>query len=380
MPTSLEQRATPPLTVMHLASGDLWAGAEVQLYTLSRELQKRPDINLHVVLLNEGKLADILRNEGIETTVFDENKLSGFEILSKLRKLVKQIQPNIIHTHRQKENVLGSIAALFQRGCKSVRTVHGDSEHNPKLSSPHKFLFYLLDKWSGLYLQKNIISVSDELSQKLNSTFPKDKIATIYNGVDSEYVKKESEAFSPHLPGKTSRIKIGIFARLVPVKRLDLFVNIAQEISKQRPDEFQFYIFGDGPLKQEISSQISAKELSNDVFMMGHVDNALPYIRTMDAILITSDHEGLPMSLLEAVVSATPVISPKLGGPSSVLSGFTPSLLVDQRTPNDYLQVLDNISQEGFGKIGEKLSAFLDTTYLSSTNANLVTKIYRGEL
>lgn len=368
-----------PVHVIHLASGDLWAGAEVQIYTLTRELHKYPQLALHVVLLNEGKLADKLREEGIGVTVIDESRYSTLSILRKFLRLARNFKPSIIHTHRQKENVIGSITSALIKGCISVRTTHGASEHIPSLFHPHKFLFHLLDLMCGRYLQRKIISVSEELTEKLAGEFPRAKIATIYNGIDKQLIQTQATATVAELPGNPACCKIGIFARLVPVKRLDLFIQIADYISSQRPNEYQFFIFGDGPERQNTENLVAKMNHRDSLFMLGHVANPIPYMKTMDAILLTSDHEGLPMSLLEAVVIGTVVISPRLGGPMEVLKGFSPSLIVESRSPERYLEKLDLLKQIGFASAGEQLAAQLPEHFYSDYNARQIVKIYEGK-
>ena len=101
------------INVLHIASGDLWAGAEVQLFTLAKALNNKQDINISVVLLNHGTLEQKLLRNGINVIVLDESALNGFQILWRLFTAIREIQPDVIHTHRVKENILGSVAALF---------------------------------------------------------------------------------------------------------------------------------------------------------------------------------------------------------------------------------------------------------------------------
>ncbi|MFW2438942.1 MAG: glycosyltransferase [Arenicellales bacterium] len=120
-----------PLKVMHVASGDLWAGAEVQLSTLARALHAMPDTSVSVILLNYGRLEQELKKSGINVIVLDESKLNGFQILYRIAQIIRKQKPGIVHTHRLKENILGSIAAHSVSRTVSMRTVHGAPEHPP---------------------------------------------------------------------------------------------------------------------------------------------------------------------------------------------------------------------------------------------------------
>lgn len=99
--------------VLHIASGDLWAGAEVQMFTLARALQNDLNIRVNVVLLNHGKLEHELRMAGIRTIVLDESKFNSVRILCQLVRTIRELRPDVIHTHRLKENILGSFLVFY---------------------------------------------------------------------------------------------------------------------------------------------------------------------------------------------------------------------------------------------------------------------------
>ena len=122
--------SSEPLTILQIASGDLWAGAETQLYYLATALNGFPCIQLHVVLLNDGFLNKKLTEKGVSVTVLDEKKFNVLVLLYKITKLAFQINADVIHTHRYKENILGGIASLLHSHSKCIRTVHGAPEYN----------------------------------------------------------------------------------------------------------------------------------------------------------------------------------------------------------------------------------------------------------
>ena len=171
------------INVLHIASGDLWAGAEVQLFTLAKALNNKQGINISVVLLNHGTLEQKLLKNDINVIVLDESTLNGFQILWQLITVIREIKPDVIHTHRVKENILGSIAALFNN-IPTVRTQHGAPEHKPAWFHIPKRLILFMDWFCGRFLQKKIIAVSEDLAGILQKSFPADKIKVIENGID----------------------------------------------------------------------------------------------------------------------------------------------------------------------------------------------------
>lgn len=171
--------STYPMKVLHIASGDLWAGAEVQLFTLTKALKNNSDTTVDIILLNHGILERKLISNGIKVIIVDESKLNGLIILWKIIRIIHQMQPDVIHTHRIKENVLGSLAALLNGNIPNLRTTHGAPEHAPSWKQPTKRLFHWLNIICGRYLQHAIIAVSDDLADQLNKEYPAKNIHVI---------------------------------------------------------------------------------------------------------------------------------------------------------------------------------------------------------
>jgi len=161
-----------PVRVLHIASGDLWAGAEVQLFTLAKALKNNTNTIVDIILLNYGILEKKLIGNGINVIVFDETKLSSLAILWKLIRIIHQVQPDVIHTHRLKENILGCVAARLNGNIPTLRTAHGAPEHSPSWRQFPKRIIHWLDFFCGRYLQQAIISVSEDLAERLKKRFP----------------------------------------------------------------------------------------------------------------------------------------------------------------------------------------------------------------
>ena len=142
-----------PVRVLHIASGDLWAGAEVQLFTLAKALKNNTNTIVDIVLLNHGILEQKMLDCGINVIVLDESKLNGLTILRQLIHITHQIKPDVIHTHRLKENILGSIAARLNGNIPSLRTSHGAPEHPPSWRQLPKRIIYWLDFFCGRFQQ-----------------------------------------------------------------------------------------------------------------------------------------------------------------------------------------------------------------------------------
>ncbi len=291
------------MKVLQLASGDLWAGAEVQLYYLAKALHRHPEVELSVVLLNEGQLAQRLREQGIPVQVFDESRLSSGQIGRELYRLMRRLRPALLHTHRLKENIVGSVAAALN-GVPSLRSVHGDSEHRGLKQT----LFESVNRFCGRHLQAGIIAVSEELRGKLLPVYGPERLTVIENSLDAA----ELEALAARGPApewEPGPLHVGLVGRMVEVKRADLFLDIAERTLLAAPDaDIRFHLIGDGPLLEGLRASAAERGLESRVRFHGFVANTAPWLQALDLLLFTSDHEGLPMTLLEAMTLETPVM------------------------------------------------------------------------
>lgn len=319
-----------PLRVMHIISGDLWAGAEVQAFTLLQQLQ--PKVQLHVVILNDGELSKRLLALNIPVTIVPESELSSWRILNEFKRLIREFQPDILHTHRQKENIFGSIAncwaALFRgKRAKSLRTTHGAPEFSPK--GKQKIQVWL-DNFVGNYLQHAIIAVSEELALKLSTVFPAKKIHTIRNGVNQAYLLEQAKEadFRSQYPQHTH---IGIIGRIEPVKRIDIFLDAATLLIHQMPSphNLKFHVIGEGSLKATMQAKTQQLGLSEHIQFHGHRQDMASCIKSLDIIVMCSDHEGTPMTALEAMALGTPLIAHNTGGLKDILQDHPQHLVSD---------------------------------------------------
>lgn len=363
---------TSRIKVLHIISGDLWAGAETQAFTLIVTLSRQCDIM--VALMNHGELEKRLITAGITTTVIDERLLSSARITRRLVDIIKQFQPDIIHTHRQKENILGSLANLIahkslSKRAASIRTTHGAPEH--KAAGLKKGII-LLDNYCGKYLQDAVISVSQDLRKHLTHIFQEEKIHTIQNGVDIDSLSRTLPAEDIHAHANT-QVNIGIIGRLEPVKRVDLFLRAAQLVLAQcATHNLCFHIIGDGRLKEELVNLAQQLNISKHVVFHGHRSDSIKAIAAMNQVVMCSDHEGTPMTALETLALGKPLIAHNVGGLSEILSEY-PELLVDDHSAEGYsAKILQSLDKPTITR--------LKPVYSSQKNAEQTFTLYQSIL
>lgn len=322
----------PPITVTHIVSGDLWAGAEVQVYNLCHALAASDEVAVTAVIFNPGILHEKLVELGLPVTLADEANTGPLAIAKAIASHCKVQSTDIVHTHGFKENVLGVLGKELARVRYSVRTVHGNPEHGFTFTKPHKWLISRLDIWLGRLRQQAVIAVSSQLEQTLEPTFP-GKVRKIFNFVNVEEIQR---TWPPEIKNSQKHETVlGIVGRLVPVKRVDIFIK-AIALLKEQGYDCRGAIIGDGPLEEQLKNLAFELGVSDRISFKGFVNPALKEIRNLDALVMPSDHEGLPMTLLEAVALGVPVFAHNVGGIPEVLDTWEYGMLIDDQIPQAY--------------------------------------------
>lgn len=366
---------------MQIASGDLWAGAEVFVFTLAKTLQKMFGVQVTTILLNHGELERRLRQEGLSVVVIEESRLNGFELLAALYRIIRDIKPGVIHTHRIKENILVSVASLLGGGIPSLRTTHGAPEHPPSITAPLQRFIHFLNWFSGRFVQRKVVSVSHDLAALLEKDFPRAKLCVIENGADVDAIRAAADKGTHAGLAAPGTLRIGIAGRLVPVKCVDLFIRSAHHLLDKHPDlNASFHIFGDGPLRADLEELIDSLNIGHAVHFEGHCDDMPKALRQLDILLVTSRHEGLPMIVLEAMALRTPIIAHSVGGIPAVLDNGACGVLVTDHSEAGYADAIYQLatSPKLCSDLTENAFQRVSTRYSAEQNAAAYLSLYRA--
>lgn len=335
------------LRLIHVASGDLWAGAETQTYNLVRRLSGRRLADLCVVLLNHGELEVRLARDGISVFVIDESLHGTVTILAKLLQLVRRFRPHLIHTHRAKEHLLGATAAALVPGVRSLRTVHGMPETmiTSRQLAIRSRMIMALDQFVATRMQVCSIAVSDDLANTLSRTLGRANVVSIPNGIDVDETNRAADA-PPPLPND-GRMGIGCIGRLVSVKRIDVFLQAARIIASAHPNTYRFYVVGEGPMRGSLEEHARRLGLGDNCVFTGFLPEPLPLLRRLRALVLTSDHEGTPMVALEALALGVPVVAHAVGGLVSLLDTEGLGHLVQSQDPQLIAKAILSVAPPG---------------------------------
>ncbi len=290
-----------------------------------------PNIDLSVIVLNRGKLAAELQVLGIPVRVIDETSLSLPRIMSDVVAALNRHNPSIVHTHRYKENLIGYLGSRVLKGnTYLVGTQHGLPELHGHAGVIRQLVSMLNFRLLASKFQ-SVVAVSEDVRNALvrNHSLPEKSVRVIRNGV--------SIPQSAILGRPDSTFVIGSAGRFVPVKDYLLMVEIARRV-RERNQQIRFELVGEGPMRQDISVAVTKANLGPAFCICEFCDEIATFHRGLNAYLNTSLHEGIPLSVLEAMAYGLPVIAPRVGGLSEIITDGEEGFLVDTRDPEHFVE------------------------------------------
>ena len=241
-----------------------------------------------------------------------------------LVKAIREFKPNIIHTHTAKAGFLGRLASLVSLQ-KSVRV--------------HTFHGHLLNGYFGTFKRTLVVVAEKALAfatQQLLAVGNKVRQDLLEAGIGS----KEKFGLMPpglaigNLPSKNDaltffglnneRLQCAFIGRVTQIKRPDRFLDVVSEI-KKRNISLDFFIAGDGELLEACRERIIAEDLP--VKVLGWQSNIEKVLSAADIVVLTSDNEGTPLSLIQAGMAGLPVVSTNVGSVPEVVLDNTTGLI-----------------------------------------------------
>ncbi len=253
----------------------------------------------------------------------------------KVKALIKEFKPDVVHTHAAKSGAIGRLAAIACDVPVVVHTFHGHVFHSyfgkAKTQAFIQIERYLARKSSG------IIAISELQKAELSDVYkicPPEKITIIPLGFDLdrfEDVQGDKRAlFRRRFDIADDEIAIGIVGRIVPVKNHALFVAAAARAAGLTRQKLRFVIIGDGDMRTAMEAEFRLAGIDYAYYpeearhaqaicisWQTEMDEVLA---GLDIVALTSHNEGTPVSLIEAQAAGRPVVSTGVGGVADVVA------------------------------------------------------------
>ncbi|RAI85599.1 glycosyltransferase [Algoriphagus yeomjeoni] len=308
------------IKVLHLIKSLGRGGAE-KLIPETALVHDQNKFNFHCLYFyhQENNIIDELENAGIQVHLIPSGNLGLFFQVQRVRNFIIEHQFDIIHAHLPWAGIMARSVGNTLK-IPIVYTEHNTWERYNKLS-------YWGNRIS-FKRQDVAIAVSNEvaLSMRLNSIWDpyqrggRMNLKVIQNGVNTEMFVRMSDVRCPmpelSIP-KDAKI-IGIVAVFRDQKRLWLWVEVAVRILEECP-EAHFLLVGDGEWRERIEEQIKKSGKEAHFHLVGVQKEVIPYLSIMDIYMSSSEFEGLPIAMLEAMSCEVPVVATRAGGIGEVI-------------------------------------------------------------
>jgi len=319
-------------------------GPAIQAITLTKLLEPRGYRTLLIrgsEAPHEGSLDDLAALYGVEPLLVPGLRralhASDLKALRELVRALRAFRPHIVHTHLAKAGTLGRVAALAARPRRRpilVHTFHGHSLEG-YFSARRTSVFRTIERGLGRRCAR-LIAVSSEVSDDLVRlrVTTRDRIEVIPLGFDLAPFGVDGAERAAR--ARVVRTQFGVppdarlvtlVARLVPIKRVDRFLRIASAIARRA--DVHFVVVGDGELRAELEATPIGPELADRLVWAGFRRDMPDVCFASDIVVLTSDNEGTPVSLIEAQAAGVPVVSTRVGGAASVVRDGQSGRLVE---------------------------------------------------
>jgi glycosyltransferase involved in cell wall biosynthesis len=376
----------------------LGGAQENTLITCKLLAQRGHDVTLITgpALGPEGELFQQTRNQKYKTIVIDSlrrqiNPVYDIPAYRAIKKLLKEIQPDIVHTHSAKAGILGRFAAHSLRNTqydirntKIVHTIHGLAFHPYQNELINKF--YIAVEKSAAKRTDFFISVANAMTtQALAAGIGRpEQFTTAYSAIEEDdFLQPISEKLR-----RTFRLKYGItedavvlitIARLFMLKGHDYIIESAKTLSKQYKNAVWLFI-GDGNLSEHYKNQVHSLNLSDRIKFTGLLPpHQIPLaIASSDILVHCSLREGLARTLPQAMLCAKPAVSFDVDGTREVVNENTGRLIEPKNVEqliNACAELIEN--KELRNKLGKAGREFVKEKFAPKTMVNTIESVYR---
>jgi glycosyltransferase involved in cell wall biosynthesis len=292
-------------------------GAEQLLVTMHRHLDRKRFEPGVACLFGPNPLTKDLRQLGIPV---HELELTGpRDLLAgilRLRRLVREEQFDVVHTHLYYANVLGRLSAWGR--ARVVTTLH-----NPDYTyeDPGTLLFRgkkLLDRLTGKWINNALLAVSDDVRRDFERQLKFAGIEVIPNYIDIEAFEAaldrlDRQALRKAWGLRENDVVVLHVGRLHPQKGQDLLID-AFVRARQLVPQLVLLLVGEGRLREGLEARIQTSGFGAAVRLKGAVSEATPYYKVADLFVFPSRYEAFGIAMLEAMAAGLPVVASKTGG------------------------------------------------------------------
>jgi glycosyltransferase involved in cell wall biosynthesis len=366
-------------TILYLITRGGNGGAQRYIFDLADNLKNEFNISVAFGEPGEkGELAERLKQNNINFSIIPHLKrelspINDILAIFEITKLIKKINPDIIHLNSSKISILGTIALkLINPKSKIPLGLSSGRRQNPKLFytvhgwvfneplSKRKKLFYKYAEKLTARRKDKIICVSEydrqiAIKEKIA---PAEKLTTIYNGMAQiDFLQKENakKILQSKMQVTNDKLLVASIGNLYKTKDFKNFIRAIAILNTNQKSQITALVIGDGSEKQNLEKLIKELKLENNFFLGGKINNAVQLLSAVDIYVCSSVKEGLPYSILEAMQAGLPIVTTNVGGIPELITNGIEGILVEPQNSDALANAIVNlINNNELGiKLGE---------------------------
>jgi glycosyltransferase involved in cell wall biosynthesis len=297
--------------ILFIVTQSEYGGVQTHIFQLSQYLKFKGD-KVAVMAYPQGWLEKNIKKLGLKfyPNYFLSNKINpiqDFKAMREIKKAILDFKPDLVSCHSSKAGFLTRL--VIRNKIPTIFTAHGWG-FDPGTPFWRKILI-LTEKIAAHFCQK-IICVSNfhkNLALKYKIA-PLEKLIVIYNGVE---IKKTQNS---KLKNENSKMKIVFLGRLVAQKDPMLLIKAFKKLPLEIKNKTEILIIGEGRKRKILEKFIKKNDLKNFVKILGEIEREKVFsiLKNSDIFVLTSNWEGIPRSILEAMSFGLPIIASEVGG------------------------------------------------------------------
>jgi glycosyltransferase involved in cell wall biosynthesis len=325
------------LNITYVIGGLDAGGAERQLHYLVTSLRRSTNITVVSLSMTATHLLPRFRElSDIETVVLPKARGLDVTLIPRLISLFHHKRPTIVHTFLRTANYWGRVAACLARVPIVI-----SSERNLELERGRTA--NILDGLLSQVSDRVIVNANAVKTYLVNSEgLSPSKIEVIYNGVPilTRPSPHARTVLRSELGINDDSVAVAFIGRLFRQKNPELFIEAA-DLLTQKGAPCKWFIIGDGELGKLLQAEVRRRGLETVVRFLGLRNDVQALLPAMDVLALTSDWEGMPNVVLEALAAGVPVVATDVGGVSEVVTDGVTGYVV---SPRNVLALADRIS------------------------------------
>lgn len=297
------------------------------------------------------------------------NPIDDIRAFFQIRKVIKQVKPDLVNTHTSKGGVLGRIAAKSVSGkLPVVHTFHGHLIYG-YFAKYKIFLFTLIERFLVLFTDA-AASITQETQDSLQSLGIGKKLK--WKVMRLGIPVNQTTFLAPKSNNKTNLLWVG---RFTDIKDPNYAISVIKDLEKLSPGKFDLTMVGGGELLEE--SKLKSKSLP--IIFTGWLDKPFESVGYFDLLLLTSKNEGMGLVMLEAANYSKATVTRDVGGVSEFVTDNKNGFLVNGNA-NQMAMKINSLSKEVIDQAGKNCKLVLENEFTDIVMANNYLNLYKSLL